>query len=108
MTYPLSLPHARNQSADVSAARDRFAALHGFLLEHAFYPLMLCTLLCFAFWFTRVSYARTFTYSFLVKNLFLAWVPYFFSLAAVAMRRSAKPRAAWTVALVWFGWLVML
>ena len=90
------------------APPDRLVALHRFLLEHAFYPLALCTLLCFAFWFTRIGYTWTLSYDFLVKNLFLAWVPYFLSLAAVAMQRSARPRAAWKFAAVWLAWLVML
>jgi len=95
----------------------RLASLHRFLLAHAFYPLALCTLLCFAFWFTRVCFTRTLTYDFLIKNLFLAWVPYFFSLAAVAMHSSerecagakaqATRRARWRIGAIWCAWLVM-
>jgi uncharacterized membrane protein len=88
--------------------RTRVLAAHHSLLEHAFYPLTLCTLLCFAFWFTRVWFTWTLTYDFLIKNLFLAWVPYFLSLAAVRMhRRGTIARAKWKIALVWCSWLVM-
>jgi uncharacterized membrane protein len=106
LTTDLDSPHASH------ASHARLAAMHRFLLERAFYPLALCTLLCFAFWFTRICFTWTLTYDFLVKNLFLAWVPYFFSLAAVAMHESAKAHATrparWKLALVWCGWLVML
>ena len=88
-------------------APTRLMAAHRFLLEHAFYPLSLCTLLCFAFWFTRVVHTSTLTYDFLIKNLFLAWMPYFLSLAAVSMQRSPTPNAKWKVALIWTSWLVM-
>src|SRR5215204_4555182 len=113
MSYPMSVPQPQPQHlASITPAPDRLAALHRFLRGHAFYPLMLCTLLCFAFWFTRVVLTRTFTYDFLIKNLFLAWMPYFLSLAAAWMHEGAKARATrharWKLATVWFGWLVML
>jgi uncharacterized membrane protein len=95
----------------------RLASLHRFLLAHAFYPLTLCTLLCFAFWLTRVCFTWTLTYDFLIKNLFLAWVPYFFSLAAVAMHERARAgtdakaqatrHARWRIGAVWCAWLIM-
>ena len=86
--------------------RDRAWALHRFLLAHAFYPLMLCTLLCFAFVATRVYILQTRGYVFLVKNLFLAWVPYFLSLAAVWLHR-ARPTARLRATALWLAWLVM-
>src|SRR5687768_8272451 len=87
--------HSHRPAPTLSAApggwpsQSRWAAAHRFLAEHAFYPLTFCTLLCFAFWFVRIGYTRTLTYDFLVKNLFLAWVPYFFSLVAVHLH--ARP-----------------
>ena len=84
----------------------RIASLRVMLFEHAFVPLALSALLCFAFWFTRVILTRTPTYDFLIKNLFLAWLPYFFSLAAVWMKRSPRPRSKWSIAAVWAAWLV--
>ena len=83
--------------------------LHDLLARHSFYPLALCTLLCFGFWAVRIVYTRTVTYDFLVKNLFLAWTPYFLSLFAVRFHaRAAVPGALWTQALVWLTWLLML
>jgi uncharacterized membrane protein len=84
------------------------ASLHHLLLEHAFIPLALCATLGLAFWFTRLLFTRSLGYDFLIKNLFLAWLPYFFSLAAVSMQRSTRVRPAWHFALVWSAWLVTL
>jgi uncharacterized membrane protein len=111
MSHALPItPHAppsRSPSLPTLSTRTRLLMMHHFLLEHAFYPLTLCTLLCFAFWFTRVMYTWTLTYDFLIKNLFLAWMPYFLSLTAVRMQHSAIRRPKWKFALVWSAWLVM-
>jgi uncharacterized membrane protein len=82
--------------------------LHRFLARHVFYPLTLCTLLCFAFWFVRVVLTRTLTYDFLIKNLFLAWVPYFLSLAIVRADERGTPQRMWKRIAMWSAWLLML
>jgi hypothetical protein len=111
MNHPLSIADV-SVAAESSAAPPTktspspIAALRALLFEHAFVPMALSALLCFAFWFTRVMLTRTATYDFLIKNLFLAWLPYFFSLAAVWMKRSRKPRSKWSIAAVWAAWLV--
>jgi uncharacterized membrane protein len=108
MSHAIAVP---SRTDALSPRSPRLTQLHPFLLAHAFYPLTLCTLLCLAFWLTRVRYTSTLSYGMLVKNLFLAWVPYFFSLGAVAMyenaRAQAKRPAAWKIAAVWSAWLVM-
>jgi uncharacterized membrane protein len=104
MSYPVPLP---SESARPSSTSSRLKNLHRFVAEHAFYSLMLCTLPCFAFWFVRVAFTRSLTYDFLIKNLFLAWVPYFLSLSAVHLHR-AKPHAVKTIVFVWGAWLAML
>jgi uncharacterized membrane protein len=110
MAHPLSI--ADPDHATASAARESSpsatprASLHHLLLEHAFIPLALCATLCLAFWFTRILFTRSLGYNFLIKNLFLAWLPYFFSLAAVSMQRSAKSGPRWKIAMVWSAWLV--
>jgi uncharacterized membrane protein len=76
------------------------------LREESFYPLMLCTLLCFALLMVRGYILHRLEYLFLVKNLFLAWVPCFFSLAVVWLGR-ARPRARVRIAMLFCGWLVM-
>jgi uncharacterized membrane protein len=118
MSYPLRIAAAVAVAATSSAAPEssptppsapadvRPASLHHLLLEHAFIPLALCATLCLAFWFTRLLFTRSLGYDFLIKNLFLAWLPYFFSLAAVSMQRSTRVRPRWNFALVWSAWLV--
>ena len=81
-------------------------AVHRFLLPRTFYPLLLCTLLGLAFLTTRVVIAREIRFSFLVWNLFLAWIPYGFSLYALHLREN-RPDARWLIAMTWLGWLVM-
>src|SRR3954469_25972904 len=100
---PAGLP---DRTEPAWSLRPRMLALHQFLLAHAFYPLMFCTLLCFGFVGTRAYILRTQGYVFLVKNLFLAWVPYFLSLAAVHLHRS-RPDARLRAAAVWCAWLAM-
>jgi uncharacterized membrane protein len=101
--------YARNDLPHVSRSKDlraRLLAGHMLLAEHAFYPLTLCTLLCFAFLATRWARGAA-GYSFLVWNLFLAWVPYFLALAAVRLTE-VKPQAKLTLASIWAAWLLML
>jgi uncharacterized membrane protein len=66
--------------------------LHHFLASQSLYPILLSTFLALAFYAGRVFYAGIWWhYSNLVWNLFLAWVPYVFSLiAAVLFRRSTR------------------
>lgn len=73
--------------------------IHRFLADHLFYPLALCTLLALSLYAARVILARNWVVYFnLVWNLFLAWLPYGFSLVAIALERQ-RPGRWW---LVWF------
>jgi uncharacterized membrane protein len=55
---------------------------HRFLARNLFYPLVLSTALIFFFFGVRAYLSGGLTYSFLIKNLFLAWLPYGFALVA--------------------------
>jgi uncharacterized membrane protein len=57
----------------------RLLALHRFSARTQFYALCLCTGVAFAFLAARMYFTHGRTYSFLVWNLFLAWVPYWCS-----------------------------
>jgi uncharacterized membrane protein len=83
------------------------AAVHRFLARRAFYPLMLCTALCFALLATRFHFSGERRYRFLVWNLFLAWVPYWCSLGAAYLRNARPPRRRLHLALIGAAWLVM-
>src|SRR5438046_709096 len=86
-----------------SAARHSARAL---LAERSFLPLALCTALCFSFLLARGYIVGQLGYTFLVKNLFLAWMPYLLSVAAWrAHRRGAPHRGG--VAAIWLAWLAM-
>lgn len=70
--------------------------VHRFVARQSLYPLLLSSLLAGGLFAFRVFYSRTWNYSNLPWNLFLAWVPYGFSLlcaAAVAL----SPRYGWLV-----------
>lgn len=59
-----------------------FHRTHRFLARNHFYPLVLATALVFFFFGVRAYLSGGLTYAFLIWNLFLAWLPYAFSLAA--------------------------
>jgi uncharacterized membrane protein len=62
---------------------DRLLSLHRFSARTQFYSLCLCTGVAFAFLAARMYFTHGRTYSFLVWNLFLAWVPYWCSQAVL-------------------------
>lgn len=76
---------------------------HRFLSMHTFYPLLLGSALACAFWALRVQIADSGAYTFLIWNLFLAWLPYGFSLVAAWLHginaarwwRLVAPGALW-------------
>ncbi|HSO28007.1 MAG TPA: DUF1361 domain-containing protein [Anaerolineales bacterium] len=80
---------------------------HRFLLRQAFYPLALSTFLALTIYGGRVYLSENWlVYRNLLWNLFLAWLPYFFSLAAALLYR-LSPRYAWLlIPLPGFLWLI--
>jgi uncharacterized membrane protein len=71
------------------------------LAEPSFVPLALCTGLGFTFLIARAYISGHLGYAFLVKNLFLAWIPYLLSVAAPSRRTRAGAAA------IWLAWLAM-
>lgn len=65
---------------------------HRFLCQHRFYPLLLSSLLACTLYAGRVVLSGSWGYRFLIWNLFLAWLPYAWSLWAATIYRR-DPRA---------------
>ncbi len=77
---------------------------HRFLVSQSFYPLVLASFLSLIFFIGRVVYTDSWNYRNLVWNLFLAWVPYGFSMLAAGIGRLA-PRHGWLLILPGVAWL---
>ncbi len=75
-----------------------FRRLHRYLVAQGAYPVLLASLLCAALFAFRAYLSRTWTYYFLLWNLFLAWVPYLSSLWVAALHRRV-PRRWWLLIL---------
>jgi uncharacterized membrane protein len=58
---------------------------HRLLADQSFYPILLSSLLALALFAARVLQSRSGAYSNLVWNLFLAWLPFLFSLLAATL-----------------------
>jgi uncharacterized membrane protein len=82
-----------------------FQRLHRFLVSQSFYPLGLSTLLALAIFCVRAIISHRVLYSLLVWNLFLAWLPYGFSLVTAGLHRRYSQR--WGLLLApGLAWLV--
>ena len=79
--------------------------LHQFLSENLFYPIALSTFLAAIFFVGRILWSNKIIFRFLVWNLFLAWLPYIFSLG-VALLHKFRPK--WWLALIIPGSLWLL
>lgn len=83
----------------------RLRALHGVLVDHLFYPIVLSSLLAMGIYVARVVYSWNWAiYRNLAWNLMLAWLPYIFSLLAVCLHQ-AKPRHWWRLLVPGILWL---
>jgi uncharacterized membrane protein len=69
---------------------------HEFLHSQGFYPAIFSTLLCVGLVGTRVYLSQTWTFRFLLWNLFLAWIPYLTSLWAGMLHRT-HPQRWWVL-----------
>ncbi len=83
----------------------RLGAAHRFLATQSFYPLVLSSVLACAILAARMRLSGSPGYIFLVWNLFLAWVPYVWSLAAATSQRR-RPAAWWRLIMPGALWLL--
>ena len=79
--------------------------IHRFLVRHAFYALALSSTLAVSILGARVLRTDQRAYIFLVWNLFLAWVPYGWSMWVAASQRR-YPRDWWRLLLPGALWLL--
>jgi len=75
------------------------------LRSHSFYPLLLSSLLSCVFFAFRIIYSNTRNYSNLFTNLFLAWIPYLFSIMAASTYRF-HPKRWGLILLLGLLWLL--
>lgn len=80
-------------------------SIHRFFTSQAFYPILLSSLLALSIYVGRVLYSGSrVVYANLVWNLFLAWIPYIFSMVSAAISRLA-PRLWWLAIFPGLIWL---
>jgi uncharacterized membrane protein len=82
-----------------------FGSLSQFLHTHSFFPLILSSLMACAFLIFRFFYSGSYNYSNLLWNLFLAWLPYIFSMLASSIYGN-KPRRWWLITFLGLLWLL--
>jgi uncharacterized membrane protein len=78
---------------------------HRFLVAQSFYPIVLSTILALGIFVGRAVYGQTWSYSNLIWNLFLAWVPYVFSVIAASLH-FLFPKQWWMLIVPGFFWLI--
>jgi uncharacterized membrane protein len=76
-----------------------------FLHLHSFYPLLLSSMMACIFLVFRILYSGTYNYLNLLWNLFLAWLPYIFSILASSAYRIYSKRW-WLILLLGLLWLI--
>lgn len=82
-----------------------FRSIHRFFTDHLFYPIVLSSFLAMGIFIARVIYTwNWYIYRNLVWNLFLAWLPFFFSLLSVWLHQ-ARPRQWWWLVIPASLWL---
>jgi hypothetical protein len=84
---------------------NRIGKIHGLLAEHQFYPLLLSSALAIGLWAGRSWMWAPRDFRFLVWNLFLAWLPYLWSLWALSIHRR-RPHRWWLLLLPGALWLL--
>lgn len=88
----------------MSALQARILALHRFLRDNLFYPVILSSLLGVAFFAVRMLWSDSSLHKFLMWNLFLAWIPFLCALWMATMHR--RRAAAWQYIIPSLVWLL--
>jgi uncharacterized membrane protein len=83
----------------------RIGKIHQLLAEYHFYPLLLSSALAIGLWAGRSWVWEPRIFRFLVWNLFLAWLPYYWSLWALSIHRR-QPGRWWLLLLPGALWLL--
>jgi uncharacterized membrane protein len=84
---------------------NRISRIQQFLAEHHFYPLLVSSALALGLWAGRSWLWAPRSFRFLAWNLFLAWLPYLWSLWAVSIHRR-RPHRWWLLLLPAALWLL--
>jgi uncharacterized membrane protein len=84
---------------------NQLQGLHHFLARQTIYPILLSTAFALALFSSRVLQSQSFAYRNLIWNLFLAWMPYLFSLWAAALY-SSRPGRWWVLIFPGILWLI--
>jgi uncharacterized membrane protein len=79
--------------------------IHRFLASQSFYALVLSSLLASGLLAARMIFFKSWNYNMLAWNLFLAWVPYWFSFLTLFLQRLA-PKRWWLLPLPGLLWLI--
>lgn len=78
---------------------------HRFLSNQTFYPILLSTGFALTLFIGRVFISHSFALGNLIWNLFLAWLPYVFSIWAATWYAS-RSRRWWVIIIPGFLWLI--
>jgi uncharacterized membrane protein len=84
---------------------DKFKNFHQYLVDQTIYPIILSTAFALVLFVLRAMQSYSFAYANLIWNLFLAWLPFLFSLWIAALY-SARPDRRWVIIFPGFLWLL--
>lgn len=83
-----------------------FLRIHRFLSYQLFYPILLSSGLALSIYLVRIIFSGSYlVYANLVWNLFLAWIPYLFSMLVAVLHRNL-PKQWWWLIFPGLFWLV--